>query len=430
MVHAGEHPSYIFRRLLISAAEDISLADPQAIGVILSDAQAFDRIGLPEGRFHLAHATLYAATAQKSNSTLGFFDALKSVQEEKEGLVPNHLKDSNRDGKGFGHGEGYLYPHAYTDHWVAQQYLPSALQGQIFYHPGVNGYEGTLKQTVLERREVQSELPPALEHDQNLTYSPVNRNEMRWIERTLTGQNESFSFLRDTLFAMIPLKRNHTVLITHPSKGFLVWEAIRRCPEGSTSVLCTTEEEKKYLDEFAEHLDLLTRPSTLIIPPRQFASENLNGIEQFDHIISYNPLSSPDRYQVHDMYQKLRKGGSFSAVQLLPHSTSRLSDYISDTRGKELLSEQETLFMNRRFPDVTQEKIVSTLEREGFTVSTETHEVHTRKVYRGNEVRELLASRYQMNGKILQELFTALSVTLIDKEVDAARDFLFFSAQK
>ena len=430
MVHAGEHPSYIFRRLLISAAEDISLADPQAIGVILSDAQAFDRIGLPEGRFHLAHATLYAATAQKSNSTLGFFDALKSVQKEKEGLVPNHLKDTSRDGKGFGHGEGYLYPHAYTDHWVAQQYLPSALQGQIFYHPGTNGYEGTLKQTVLERREVQSELQPALEHDQNLTYSPVNRNEMRWIERTLTNQNESFAFLRDTLFAMIPLKRNHTVLITHPSKGFLVWEAIRRCPEGSTSVLCTTEEEKQYLDEFAEHLDLLTRPSTFIIPPHQFASENLNGIEQFDHIISYNPLSSSVRYQVHDMRQKLREGGAFSAVQLLPHRTSRLSDYIGDTRLKKLLREQEENFMHQRFPDLTEEEIVRTLELEGFTVCQGIHKVHSPKVYRRKEVQELLASRYQMTEDLINELLTAFSETLIDKEVDAARDFLLFCAEK
>ena len=430
MVHAGEHPSYIFRRLLISAAEDISLADPQAVSIILSDAQAFDRIGLPEGRFHLAHATLYAATAQKSNSTLGFFDALRSVQEEKEGLVPNHLKDASRDGKGFGHGEGYLYPHAYTDHWVAQQYLPSSLQGQVFYNPATTGYEGTLKQTILERREVQSELHTAPEHDQNLTYSPVNRSEKRWIERTLSNQNESFAFLRDTLFAMIPLQRSHTLLITNPSRGFLVWEAVRRCPEGSTSVLCTNEEEKRYIDEFGEHLDLLTRPFTFIALPGQLSSEEVTGINQFDHIVSYNPFSGPVQYPMGDIRQRLRTGGTFSAIQILPHRTSRLSDHILDRCLRDLLKEQEDGFAVRHYPHVTRDEIVRTLEQGGFTLRTQTHEVRTRKLYRRKEVQDLLASRYDLSQEIQNELLSALSATLIDKEVEVRREFLFFSAQK
>src|SRR5574344_2501399 len=128
MVAAGEDPRFIFRRMMISACEDVGLADPNAIVVVEADAAAFDRIGLPEGRFHLAHAALYLATCPKSNSTLGFFDALSDVEKEKDNEVPNHLKDVSRDSEGFGHGEGYMYPHAYKDHWVAQQYLPSALQ--------------------------------------------------------------------------------------------------------------------------------------------------------------------------------------------------------------------------------------------------------------------------------------------------------------
>ncbi|MFO7848837.1 MAG: AAA family ATPase, partial [Spirochaetia bacterium] len=131
MVHAGEDPRFIFRRMLISAGEDIGMADPHALSVVEAAASAFDRVGMPEGRYHLAHAALYLAAAPKSNSSLGFFDALEAVKEEEDDEVPRHLKDANRDKKSFGHGEGYLYPHAYRDHWVAQQYLPSGLQGKV-----------------------------------------------------------------------------------------------------------------------------------------------------------------------------------------------------------------------------------------------------------------------------------------------------------
>ncbi|MBL0713645.1 MAG: AAA family ATPase, partial [Desulfosarcina sp.] len=121
MVHAGEDPRFMFRRMLILASEDVGLADPEAIGVVTACADAFDRVGLPEGRFHLAEAALYLATAPKSNSALAFFDAFHTVEKEGKTDVPSHLKDASRDKLGFGHGEGYLYPHAYRDHWTAQQ---------------------------------------------------------------------------------------------------------------------------------------------------------------------------------------------------------------------------------------------------------------------------------------------------------------------
>ncbi|HMA64613.1 MAG TPA: AAA family ATPase, partial [Chitinispirillaceae bacterium] len=123
MVYAGEDPRFIFRRMIILACEDIGMADPHALGVVMDAAQAFDYVGLPEGRYHLAHACLYLATAPKSNSSMAFFDALNVVQQEAKDDVPNHLRDGNRDKEGFGHGDGYMYPHAYRDHWVAQQYL-------------------------------------------------------------------------------------------------------------------------------------------------------------------------------------------------------------------------------------------------------------------------------------------------------------------
>ena len=154
MVRAGEDPHFIFRRMLISACEDTGLADPTAISVVESCAQAFDRVGMPEGRYFLAHAALYLSTAPKSNSSMAFFDALASVDKE-DADVPNHLKDSSRDAEGFGHGAGYLYPHAYRDHWVAQQYLPDTLMGRVFYTPTTQGYEKQIRNDVLSRRELQ-----------------------------------------------------------------------------------------------------------------------------------------------------------------------------------------------------------------------------------------------------------------------------------
>ncbi len=141
MIYAGEDPRFIIRRMIIFAAEDIGLADPQALQMAVSCAQGFDYVGMPEGRFLLSECCLYLATAAKSNSTYAFFDALRYVEDELSADVPNHLKDANRDAKGLGHGEGYKYPHAYSAHYVPQQYLPDDMQGTYFYDPSGIGYE-------------------------------------------------------------------------------------------------------------------------------------------------------------------------------------------------------------------------------------------------------------------------------------------------
>ena len=154
MVRAGEDPHFIFRRMLISACEDTGMADPYAISVVNSCAESFDRVGMPEGNYFLAHAAIYLSTAPKSNSSMAFFDALDAVNKE-DADVPNHLKDNSRDAEGFGHGKGYLYPHAYRDHWIAQQYLPDTLMGRVFYTPSTQGYEGKIRSDVLSRREIQ-----------------------------------------------------------------------------------------------------------------------------------------------------------------------------------------------------------------------------------------------------------------------------------
>jgi len=145
MIHAGEDPRFIFRRMLIFAAEDVGLADPQALVVTMAAAQAFEWVGLPEGQYHLSLAALYLATAPKSNSAGAYWKALAEVEEEGRIQVPDHLRDASRDGRALGHGVGYKYPHDYPGHYVAQQYLPDQLQGRRFYEPGDLGYEQQIR---------------------------------------------------------------------------------------------------------------------------------------------------------------------------------------------------------------------------------------------------------------------------------------------
>lgn len=142
MINGGEDPRFILRRLIILAGEDIGLADPNAIQVVTAAAHAFDYIGLPEGLYPISEATLYLATAPKSNS-IG--DTMGKVQAwlEKNGIgpVPIHLMDGNRDAKGLGHGQGYRYPHSFDGHYIEQQYLPAEVMQERFYEPTSQGYE-------------------------------------------------------------------------------------------------------------------------------------------------------------------------------------------------------------------------------------------------------------------------------------------------
>ncbi|HEY4724069.1 MAG TPA: AAA family ATPase [Anaerolineae bacterium] len=141
MLYAGEDPRFILRRLMILAGEDIGLADPLGIVVANAAAQAFERMGLPEGVYPIVEATLYLSTAPKSNSAGAYFRALKQVEAEGKIDVPQHLQDANRDAKALGHGQGYQYPHSFEGHHVAQNYLPEAIKGMRFYEPGDQGYE-------------------------------------------------------------------------------------------------------------------------------------------------------------------------------------------------------------------------------------------------------------------------------------------------
>jgi putative ATPase len=157
MLAAGEDPRFILRRLIVLSGEDIGLADPQALVIANAAAAAYEFIGMPEGIFPIVEATLYLATAPKSNSVMAYFKVRKLMEEEGMGQVPIHLMDSSRDAKGFGHGEGYLYPHQFPDHFVAQQYLPNQLVGKHFYKPSDQGYEAQVAARVAAWRKDQTE---------------------------------------------------------------------------------------------------------------------------------------------------------------------------------------------------------------------------------------------------------------------------------
>ncbi|KQS08344.1 AAA family ATPase [Curtobacterium sp. Leaf183] len=143
MIEAGEDPRFIARRIIISASEDIGMADPQALPIAVAAAQAVQLIGMPEGRIPLAEAVVYLATAPKSNAAYnGVNQAMADVKAGRMGVVPNHLRDAHYAGaKRLGHGKGYVYSHD-AEHGVAeQQYLPDALEGTEYYTPTTNGFE-------------------------------------------------------------------------------------------------------------------------------------------------------------------------------------------------------------------------------------------------------------------------------------------------
>ena len=152
MVAAGEDPRFILRRLFILAAEDVGLADPQAVVVVSACAQAFEWVGLPEGQYHLSLATLYLATAPKSNSAGAYWKALAHITERGAGPVPLPLRDKSDRFHGqlrehyrqtIGEHDGYRYPHEFPEGWVEQRYLPEGIKGGWFELRG-HGYEAVI----------------------------------------------------------------------------------------------------------------------------------------------------------------------------------------------------------------------------------------------------------------------------------------------
>lgn len=332
MLYAGEDPRFLFRRMLIFAGEDVGMADPNAVQVVVACAESFDRVGMPEGRFPLSQAALYLATAAKSNSAFALFDALTTVAEEPDGEAPNHLKDANRDKEGFGHGEGYLYPHAYRDHWVAQQYLPTSLQGKVFYRPSDQGYEARIQAQVARRREAQ--LAAMLEgpggtSGESWTFSPQDPVQERWLQRTISSAGDRLGLLRDRVLDGGEIARHHVVLDLKAGSGLLTWEAVRRAPEGGIFALASSSPEMEALQEQAASLDAMRRPTILLcdilkLPALLAADSDLPS--HFDVQVGRNVLlGRADRLQVIPALVGLMGStGVISLVESMPRFTQRI----------------------------------------------------------------------------------------------------------
>ena len=148
MLYAGEDVTFIARRIMICASEDVGNADPNALTVAVSAAQAVERLGMPEARIVLAQAVTYVASAPKSNAAyLAVDKAFSVVRESRTAPVPTYLCDAHYKGAGkLGRGIGYKYAHDYPNHYVEQQYLPDAYKDMTFYEPTENGYEQTIRE--------------------------------------------------------------------------------------------------------------------------------------------------------------------------------------------------------------------------------------------------------------------------------------------
>ena len=322
MIRAGEDPRFILRRMLISASEDIGMADPHALTVVTSAAAAFDRVGLPEGQFHLTQAALYLATSPKSNSALAYFDAVRAVDKE-QAEVPNHLKDPSRDKHAFGHGEGYSYPHAYRDHWVAQQYLPTALKGRLFYQPSSQGYEGKIQTDVIRRREAQ--LAVMLdETPEVLTYSPGDKERDRWLKRTLSGGNSLPAELFQALFEDLKINRHDRLLVAPIVTGQIFWEAYRNVPEGGLWGLADSDKVRDLIGFSLESLPEAERPFLI-------GRNEVDTLPDLEGIF----LSEPQRRDMGDvllsvLISRLVPGGFLRVCEIDRNRTTRLTTFLTD----------------------------------------------------------------------------------------------------
>lgn len=357
MIYAGEEPRFIFRRMLILACEDIGMADPYALGVVMDAANAFDYVGLPEGRYHLAHACLYLATAPKSNSSMAFFDVLNVISQEATDNVPNHLRDASRDKEGFGHGDGYLYPHAYRDHWVAQQYLPSDLQGKMFYQPSDQGFEKNIAVRVARMREAQIEA--MIENDSSEPL-PMAHNASsgrdKWLERTLGSRGLHLGLIREKIIEAAEIQRSDLILDLNARTGLLTLEASRQAPEGGVWALTYDDRAYTTMQGVVSRIDSLSRPQVIKTSWDTFDADLRNSAGKtvkFDKIIGRNILLSSNNKI--DLLTKilslLSKSGKLVLSESVLSEGQRLSELMDLSKLDNALSELLKKTENELFND-------------------------------------------------------------------------------
>ncbi len=428
MVYAGEEPRFILRRLLILASEDIGLADPQAVVVVNACAQAFDRVGLPEGRYPLAQATLYLANAPKSNSIMGFFDALAAVERERQSDVPNPLKDSSRDKQGFGHGQGYLYPHAYRDHWIEQQYLPTSLQGRVFYQPSEQGAEALIKLQVERNREAQLAAMVGgdqMELPEILTFSPDDAQSDRWLQRTVSQAGDRLAKIRDRLFVGLSPHRHHVILDLNAATGLLTWEALRKVPEGGVYALVSAQTQAIALQEQSASLPELSRPLVMVGSLTEIPPEIAQM--RFDRIVGDRALihASDKGERIQVIADLLQPDGKVALYESIPRHSQRiyrLLDFSKLGISKDLrdrwMQAEEAIYSN---PDDAMinwdaEDLRTLFERAGFTV-----ELDVESKVNQISISSAMLDRWFSQNNSKPTYLSYLSKFLSDAEIEIVR---------
>ncbi len=435
MLYAGEDPRFIFRRMIILASEDVGLADPKALSVVVSAAQAFDYIGLPEGRFPMAQACLYLATAPKSNSTLAFFDALKQVSQERDDDVPNHLKDASRDKEGFGHGDGYLYPHAYRDHWVAQQYLPHILMGKSFYTPSDQGYEQTIKESVVRRKEAQ--VAAMLEESAPDVYSARTQNNNDWEQRSSTNSGKRLGKIRDTMLDLATLNDGALVLDINARSGLLSFECLRRMPQGTVWSLAHSRDDFNALKDLVSQLPSLHRPLLLETSFKTIQKDLLTAAGStvtFDAILGRHTLVQiEDKVKfVKCLTALLGKKGRLVLAEPLHRESLRLSHFLKlspQNIQKRFEKAEEQFFNNQDNPafNWTLENLAQEINAQ-LTLSPSVHRYShlSKRKIKPHEVDGWLSSSGRKKGltlgTVLSAIFNKKELSTLTKQIHAQFD--------
>jgi putative ATPase len=314
---------------------------------------------------------------------MSYFDALKAVESE-DAEVPNHLRDASRDAESFGHGEGYVYPHAYRDHWAAQQYLPNSLRGRTFYIPSSSGYEGKIKEDVLRKRELQAAVvlgSQASDADgEFLTWSAAAKGREGWFKRLESGRSRLLLNDRDTIFTSACISRQDRVLIPLANDGLLLWESLRKSPEGLSAALVNNATAKDALYQYASVLDEIEKPLIAVteeILPAPQECEEWFSCKEFDHILiravrlNTSPALIAERAKA-----LLAKNGNLVLLCSPPRLGERLSRILLQECGQKTLSsaleQAEDSFFKNSAELWEAEDFTSAFEEQGFTVSLQT----------------------------------------------------------
>jgi len=381
MLEAGENPRFIFRRMLIAASEDIGLADPNAIVIVESCAAAFDRIGLPEGIFPLAQATLYLASTEKSNSVMSVFKAVQKVRDSQNQNVPIHLKDPTRDKEALGDGMGYRYPHSFSKHWVPQQYLPDALQNEIFWEPTEFGWEGERRSLLNERRfeQLASIVEVEQQNPLTITSGAIDQDFEKWLFRQVLQEGGRLQNLMIKLWSGIQWKKNHRVLVLTPSS--LLWSVkpLREAIEGGVILAASEDNHPKLLAEL-EVLAPMERP--VLIDSRVESIKELEDNLKFEVIGGRIPWKTFSKKNFSELWpiltEKCTSNAELSLIISNPCSGPAFSLKESlefDSNNKNIdfsllsnLISKENLWLNNQSQ---KKKFIKQLENLGWNICVE-----------------------------------------------------------